>query len=1014
MAERNDGSFNRELFLANIVNYKKLRQWCLWYPDLWLDSITPDEGKIILDFDQRLFLRIAFRYYATYGVFPRAWGKCVTGDTIIYTDDGMIEIGSLFDYSQPEGEEIGCHNLKIVNKYGKTEKTELGISSGLKETVKIVTRNGYQIEGTLNHPVFVMEKGGNIVFKMLETITKDDYVVINRKNDLFGSNTNINKSHEITEWLDSMPKQSECKIIKSNMPEVLTDELGYLFGLLTGDGCLTRENKVIFSNIDETILNHYYSFINKYFNIDHSRVRNVKCDHILSDIFVRKYLEFVGFDYSTSWEKQIPQCIMKAPKSIVANYLSGLYDTDGTVDKRGIYFCTVSEKLSKQVQVALLNFGIISKRYFKSAIDTKGHFIISITGSNIKVFKDEIGFKSTIKSNKLSLLKDTYKHTNTDIIPYQMDNLNRYVNNISSNKTELKDKLYWPLSGKGQLTYSKMKLIVDDIEYENGVYEKQLIDIHNSNYFYDKIDTIESSSAYVYDINTVDTHSFVGNGLVNHNTFLEVLAMVLLCIIYPNLDYVMTAQTKENAASILGAKIVEIRRFYPILAKEMEDVKIAKNTAEVTFKSGSRMFILANQQQSKGQRSHRMNIEEAALLNNDLFMDVLEPIPAMPRRTVGRQCVSNPMELNGQINFFTTSGFRSSDEFTRVDTMLDEMANLDGQFVIGADWQLACWFGRGVTKDKILKKKENNTPLSFAQNYQSRWVGASDGALVNINTLLNCRVLTTPKTNNTERKEIYQAVDVARSDRGNNQTAIANLEVIRTETGFIKNIDIVNLFTITGDLSFSKQALLVKQNYYTMNCQGEILDSNGLGMGLLDELRKETRDTSTGELYPAFATTNTDVVPDSSNYIRCIFDLKPQSANTDIIVSFIDSVNSGQLRLLMKQNLNDYDINDTQKYENDILPFLNTDILIEEASNLKLKQNSAGRGYSVIKNLSKIDKDRWAASAYGIWFIRTFKNNSKHEKQDMNAYIISSKGKKKEIFKNCRIGTFGKRGGSRR
>ena len=186
-------------------------------------------------------------------------------------------------------------------------------------------------------------------------------------------------------------------------------------------------------------------------------------------------------------------------------------------------------------------------------------------------------------------------------------------------------------------------------------------------------------------------------------------------------------------------------------------------------------------------------------------------------------------------------------------------------------------------------------------------------------------------------------------------------------------------------------------------------------IGLLEELRKESIDKETGEKYPAFATVNTDVKPESPNFIRCIFDLKPQSANTDIIVSFMDSVESSQLRLLMKKNLLDYDINDNNKYEKDILPFVNTDILIEEIANLKLKQNSTGKGYSVVKNVGKIDKDRWAALAYGIWYIRTFKSTSKVEQHSLADYIIASKGKRKEsVFQESRerrssFGRFGRR-----
>jgi ribonucleoside-diphosphate reductase alpha chain len=38
----------------------------------------------------------------------------------------------------------------------------------------------------------------------------------------------------------------------------------------------------------------------------------------------------------------------------------------------------------------------------------------------------------------------------------------------------------------------------------------------------------------------------------------------------------------------------------------------------------------------------------------------LEPVVNIPRRTVGRMALINPEELNGQINFLTTSGLKVS------------------------------------------------------------------------------------------------------------------------------------------------------------------------------------------------------------------------------------------------------------------------------------------------------------------------------------------------------------------
>jgi ribonucleoside-diphosphate reductase alpha chain len=205
-------------------------------------------------------------------------------------------------------------------------------------------------------------------------------------------------------------------------------------------------------------------------------------------------------------------------------------------------------------------------------------------------------------------------------------------------------------------------------------------------------------------------------------TWSEVLAMFLVAIRYPDVKLAITAQTLENSVRILKDKYYEIIKQYPLFKGEIFDYHFSKNDGDIVFTSGSTITALANAQSSKGLRKHRIQIEESALLNNEVYQDALEPIPEVPRRTIGKLSVVNPEELNGQINFFSTSGFRNSTEFMRNVDMIHKMARLEGDMVLGSDWQLACWYGRGSGKDKIFKKKEELSPLFFAQNYESRWV----------------------------------------------------------------------------------------------------------------------------------------------------------------------------------------------------------------------------------------------------------------------------------------------------
>lgn len=456
-------------------------------------------------------------------------------------------------------------------------------------------------------------------------------------------------------------------------------------------------------------------------------------------------------------------------------------------------------------------------------------------------------------------------------------------------------------------------------------------------------------------------------------TFDEVACMHLVGIFYPSIDLALTAQTKANASELLKDKHNELMKFYPILKNEIVSVKFSKDDAEINFLSGSRIDILANAKSSLGQRRKRINVEESNIVDHDLFDNVIAPIVEVPRLTFGKLGIVDPEELNQQINFFTTSGFRGSDEHARVCEMIDNMMDLKGDMVLGSSWRLPCWYGRGSTKSQVLEKKKKMSSVSFAQNYESDWVGNVDGALVGINKVLKLRNLTEVKTKADKAFDYILGVDVARSQSStNNQSSVAVIEIHRNSNGKIINLNLVNLFTISNSLNFTAQAIEVKKIKRAFNAKVVCIDVNGLGVGLSDELLKETFDPNTGENLGCWKTLNTDKVPEVQNAERCLYELTPQSERTNSITNFISVVDSGILRLLEKRN-DIYDSDNNDNYVDNILPFLQTDFLVEEIANLQLETLSTGK-LKVKQTSKKYDKDRYSAVEYATWYAMTFEN----------------------------------------
>lgn len=815
-------------FGQNLWNYYQFLSFARFFPDLFVQIYKGKDSNRQLHYDQRIFMRSDLRFMSMYGTFSRGYAKCIKGDSLIFTDEGIREIGEFFNYQNDNIETHYNTQVNVVNRYGELEKTKLGLYNGKQDCITIKTSDGYEITGTKIHKVLVLNEFGSIIFRKLEDIVYGDLVVINRKNDIWGKNEDVDISQ--------------------------------------------------------------YSYVYEF-----------------------------------------PKEILSAKKNIVASFIRQLYDLHGFIKHNLICFNSESDKLVKQLQIVLLNYGIVS-----SIKNKKKYSQLLIKGNNILLFHDKIGFNLEEQQKKLTKLRN--KHMNT---PKQ----------------------------------------------HSSAFE-------DSNYYFSKVVSISESIEDVYDFHLPETHSFVSNGFVSHNTYTEVLDCFIVAILYPGITLSITAQTRENSAALLEDKYNEIMNDFPLMENEVDKKKFSKNDAFIKWKNGSTISNLANAQSSKGRRRHRIKIEESALLNNTLYEDALEPIVEVPRTTTGSSAVIDPEEMNFQIHFFTTSGYRGSDEYNRSVRMVNGMRNCTGDIVLGSGWMLPCYYGRGSTKTQILKKKRRSNPIFFDQNYEEKWVGCSNGALVDINKLMACRVLTEPvlEIQNVD-DEFYIGVDVARSENtSNNKTAISVIKVHRNKnTNRIVFLDIVNVYSVPATMNFTDQACLVKKFKKNYHAKMVIADGNGLGSGLVDELLKPSYDKITGEYLGCFDTINTDNVPQSTDAEMCLFDMKAQGYQTKVVSSFINAIEGGHLRMLIKKQEQDFNDNEREFFDKNVAPFMQTELLFIEISNLKLKQNS--NNLSVEKVVRKIDKDRFSATAYCIFYIMEFtnKDNSQEEKFDYsNAPVCAS------------------------
>lgn len=96
-------------------------------------------------------------------------------------------------------------------------------------------------------------------------------------------------------------------------------------------------------------------------------------------------------------------------------------------------------------------------------------------------------------------------------------------------------------------------------------------------------------------------------------------------------------------------------------------------------------------------------------------------------------------------------------------------------------------------------------------------------------------------------------------------------------------------------------------------------------------------------------------------------------------------VETGKLRLLEKKDYVDFDY-DNETKKDLILPYIQTDFLVDEISNIVLKNLNNGK-LSIERATTKMDKDRFSSLQYGLWYAMKFYDVAEDRKVDNATYL---------------------------
>ena len=426
----------------------------------------------------------------------RGWAKCINGNSLVHTTKGIKKIKDLM----PE-------NYQVLERYqyndyllGENGFNEIDYvwSNGKTKTIDIKTSYGFGLEGTIDHPVRVIDNG-KITWKEMNEIKIGDKVPVYRK-------------------IYDTPNYSG-----------LEENEAYLLGLIIGDGCYTQKGFIGFTTADEELADKVSDLSLKYFGKSFVDVPSAKYDYRLYGVKYREEL-FTKYKFNSAIcaEKNVPELIFKASNSVIAAFLRGLFDTDGYCSKTEVGICAKSKGLIENIQLLLLRLGILSCLYTKYNKKYNRNYYALYIGSNDSViFKEQIDFGLMRKKKKLEFLCSRNRNPNRDVVPKELL-LNealrlreKYIAeaNLPRNCYERSLTTPWRLKAY-DFSYKTLNKVLELMsDHKDDSDWKYINQICENNYFYDVVTEKIESENETFDVHLKSDHSFISNGFISHNTF---------------------------------------------------------------------------------------------------------------------------------------------------------------------------------------------------------------------------------------------------------------------------------------------------------------------------------------------------------------------------------------------------------------------------------------------------------------------------------------------------------------
>ncbi len=431
---------------------------------------------------------------------------CLTGDTLITSDRGLVRLSEIGDVYGDRWQDL---EMTVSTDEGPRQATKFFIN-GEEPTRLIRTEGGYRVQGTLTHRVKVVDRAtGEWVWKRLADLGEGDVLPMQL-------HTLVGEPRQVPLPVLDQAYYAGDRVIR--VPDVVSAELAELVGYFMGDGSLHAKGiRLCVADADLDVVERLRIISKELFNLEPVVTRREGYQEVvLQSVRLARWWqasgfakELPGFDHAgKGWTPRVPSAILETnDATLYAAFLRGLFEADGTVLEGVPSLSTASESFASEIRTLLLTLGLITTT--RKTVSGFGGDLFQVRLRNIDHalnYDEVIGFIGERKAQLLAFLEpDRSAKKDYVFLPREV------WEELAPKGHRSRDAMLQAIRKTGGVPRMAAKLLFEEtLDGRLG---------HALGYAFEVVTANEDGGIQpTYDLSVPENVTYVANGMVSHNT----------------------------------------------------------------------------------------------------------------------------------------------------------------------------------------------------------------------------------------------------------------------------------------------------------------------------------------------------------------------------------------------------------------------------------------------------------------------------------------------------------------